>query len=265
MSKGRIALRDCHFRVARVPGLQPLQLREPGRARLLSSRRLRLSAGESCDMRFDGEESVLVLQQGRARVELGDGRSVEISRKSVFEERASAVYVPPGCEIALSAESELELIAVSTPARHTGRAHVVLPEHVRATARGGPGYTREVHDILVDDAHAQHLMAGETFNPAGAWSSYPPHKHDGRNGEPALEEVYHFRIEPPGGFGIQRLYADEQDTSFSVEDGDTVLIPYGYHPVAAPPGYRLYYLWVLAGSERRLALHNDPRHAWIDG
>jgi len=120
-----------------------------------------------------------------------------------------------------------------------------------------------VHNTFVDDPHARRLMVGDTFNPPGHWSSFPPHKHDGRDGEPALEEVYHFRLDPPEGFGIQRLYDAGENALFSVEDGDCVLIPRGYHPVAAPPGYRLYYLWVLAGTERRLALHEDPRHAWI--
>lgn len=32
---------------------------------------------------------------------------------------------------------------------------------------------------------------------------------------------------------------------------------------AAPPGYRLYHLWGMAGEQRRLALHEDPAHAWI--
>jgi len=264
VSEPHIALRDCHFRVPRETGLHVLQLRQPGGARLLSSRRLRLGAGDDCDLCIDGEETVLVLQHGHARIDLGDGRAAELTRKSVFEERASAVVLPAGRAAHVHAQSDLELIAVSTPSTRAGRAHVVLPEQVRATARGGPGYMREVHDILVGDAHAQYLMVGETFNPAGAWSSFPPHKHDGRNGEPALEEVYHFRLDPPGGFGIQRLYSDDEDVCFSVEDGDAVLIPRGYHPVAAPPGYRLYYLWVLAGSERRLALHSDPRHAWIE-
>jgi len=257
------ALRDCHFRVPREPGLHTLQLREPGGARLLSSRRLRLGPGDSCDVCIDGEETVLVLQQGRARIDLGDGFPVELARKSVFEDRASAVYLPVDGEACVTAESELELIAVSTPSLRPGRSHVVRPEQVRATARGGPGFTREVHDILVGDRYAQHLMVGETFNPAGAWSSFPPHKHDGRDGEPALEEVYHFRLDPPDGFGIQRLYDGGEDAAFTVEDGDCVLIPHGYHPVAASPGYRLYYLWVLAGAERRLALHEDPSHAWI--
>ena len=37
----------------------------------------------------------------------------------------------------------------------------------------------------------------------------------------------------------------------------------GHDPVSAPPGYRLYYLWAMAGGERRLALHEDPAHRWI--
>ncbi len=42
-----------------------------------------------------------------------------------------------------------------------------------------------------------------------------------------------------------------------------MLLPYGYHPVSAPPGYKLYYLWAMAGAERKLALHEDPAHKWI--
>ena len=33
--------------------------------------------------------------------------------------------------------------------------------------------------------------------------------------------------------------------------------------VSAPPGYKLYYLWAMAGAERKLALHEDPAHKWI--
>ncbi len=42
-----------------------------------------------------------------------------------------------------------------------------------------------------------------------------------------------------------RLYSDQRDDAVVVEDGDTVLLPNGFHPVAAPPGYRVYYLWIL--------------------
>jgi 5-deoxy-glucuronate isomerase len=107
-------------------------------------------------------------------------------------------------------------------------------------------------------------MVGETFNPPGHWSSFPPHKHDGRNGEPKLEEVYHYRIDPPQGFGYQTIYTnDGESITHQVRDRDTVLLPYGYHPVSAAPGYRLYYLWAMAGEQRELALYEDPAHRWI--
>jgi 5-deoxy-glucuronate isomerase len=107
-------------------------------------------------------------------------------------------------------------------------------------------------------------MVGETFNPPGHWSSFPPHKHDGRNGEPRLEEVYHFRVSPAHGFGHQMLYTEDGEAvTHQVRDGDAVLLPYGYHPVSAPPGYSLYYLWAMAGDQRQLALYEDPAHRWI--
>jgi len=48
-----------------------------------------------------------------------------------------------------------------------------------------------------------------------------------------------------------------------VRDGDAVLISRGYHPVAAAPGYSLYYLWVLAGEQRQLVVFEDPAHRWL--
>ncbi len=65
-------------------------------------------------------------------------------------------------------------------------------------------------------------------------------------------------------FGQQILYTNDGETAtHSVRDGDAVLLPYGYHPVSAPPGYRLCYLWGMAGEQRKLALHEDPAHKWI--
>ena len=56
---------------------------------------------------------------------------------------------------------------------------------------------------------------------------------------------------------------DGESVTHEVRDGDVVLLPYGYHPVAAPPGYHLYYLWAMVGDERKLALYEDPAHRWI--
>ncbi len=48
-----------------------------------------------------------------------------------------------------------------------------------------------------------------------------------------------------------------------MSDGDVVLVPKGYHPVAAPHGYDLYYLNVMAGPKRIWRFHNDPAHEWL--
>jgi 5-deoxy-glucuronate isomerase len=78
--------------------------------------------------------------------------------------------------------------------------------------------------------------------------------------------MYYYRINPPEGFGLHISYtATGEAATHQVRDGDLVLIPYGYHSVSAPPRYELYYLWAIAGDERKLAVYEDPAHRWIHG
>ena len=257
-------LADTLIRVPRTNGLHLLQRRGARGARELTSWRLCLDAGASESYVSDAEETVIVLQQGAGAFAVGE-RHWPISRAGVFEERATALYLPAGRMVTVHASRPLEAILVSTPAAPGGEPYLVGPSDIHPQARGRDVYAREVHEIFVTDPYARRLMVGETFNPPGHWSSFPPHKHDGRDGEPVLEEIYHYRIDPAQGFGHQMLYsADGERVTHVVADGDAVLLPYGYHPVSAPPGYRLYYLWAMAGAERRLALFEDPAHSWIN-
>ena len=257
-------LTDTLYRVRRIDGLQNLQRRGEGGAKELTSSRLRLAAGATHRYQVAGEETILVLQEGRGTFKAA-GSEWTLARRGVFEERASALYLPPGTPLIVTAQEPLEAIVFSTPSTDGGGHPAMIgPDDVRVNARGRDTYAREVHDLFVSDPHARRLMVGETFNPPGHWSSFPPHKHDGRDGEPVLEEIYYYRISPPQGFGHQMLYtADGECQTHTVKDGDAVLLPYGYHPVSSPPGYALYYLWAMAGAERRLALHEDPAHRWI--
>ena len=258
-------LNDTVYRIRRIEGLQQLQKRGEGGARELTSSRLRLAPGATYRYQIAAEETVLVLQEGKGTFTTPDG-TWTLSRKNVFEERASAVYVPPGTTLTVTAETALEAILVSTPAPAGGHAHATGPDGIEVNERGKGNYSRQVHNVFVTDPHAKRIMVGETINPPGNWSSYPPHKHDGKDGEPVLEEVYYYRISPPQGFGQQLMYTNEgESTTHTVRDGDAVLLPYGYHPVSAPPGYKVYYLWAMAGGERKLALHEDPAHTWIHG
>jgi 5-deoxy-glucuronate isomerase len=223
-----------------------------------------LPAGASCFLRTpDGQEAALVLLEGRASF---DGEPVQ--RASVFEERASAAYLPPGAVVSVEADDDTELAFVATVGyelRATAAPRVVRPSDVAVQPRGRPGWQRDVHDVISPAVPAQHLLVGETFNEPGQWSSFPPHKHDGADGEPALEEVYYYRFDPSSGFGFQGLYeAGGEAHAVFLQHGTIVGIPRGYHPVCAAPGYRLYYLWALVGDERRLAMHEDPVHRWLN-
>ena len=137
---------------------------------------------------------------------------------------------------------------------------------VTPETRGHGAHARTINPILMGDEQAESLLVCEVYTPPGHWSSYPPHKHD-RDAMPEesfLEETYYFRIDPPQGFGLQRVYTDDRslDETLSVRDRDTVLVPRGYHTVSAPPGYAVYYLNVMAGPTRAWAVANDPDHEW---
>ena len=72
----------------------------------------------------------------------------------------------------------------------------------------------------------------------GNWSSYPPHRHDRHNPpeEVDLEEVYLFKTNPAGGFGVQIRYeldGDRAEEAFLVRDDDIAVIRSGFHPVVA--------------------------------
>ncbi|MFQ5810197.1 MAG: 5-deoxy-glucuronate isomerase, partial [Armatimonadota bacterium] len=232
----------------------------------------RLQAGETHETRLSKAETAIVLLGGTCTVKCGDVTYERVGeRPNVFAGRATAVYVPPGLPVEVIAATDAEIAVAATPATKEGEPQLVTPDEVCVRSVGRWNWRREVQDIIGENVPAERLLVGETYNPPGNWSSYPPHKHDEDNlpHEVKMEEVYHFRINPPNGFGIQRIYsakhsADaELDETYTVRDGDTVAIPRGYHPVGAAPGYQLYYLWILSGANRIMRPNDDPEHAWV--
>lgn len=254
------------------------QIVQPGVLRFLDFARLKLDRGQKHSAKAQGREYVLDIFSGRATViaDTADGQrhvfSNVGSRADVFSGPPVMVYLPPQSSYEITADSEVFDAGIfSAPA--TATAPPVLLEGAAVVAKqvGRDNWQRTVYSALAENVPAERLLAGETLNPPGNWSSYPPHKHDRSNPpqEAVLEEVYFFRIKPAQGFGLMWTYTADGDpdgfsTAFVVEDGDTVLLPKGYHPVVAAPGYELHYTWVLAGEERRYgAWADDPRHAWV--
>jgi 5-deoxy-glucuronate isomerase len=228
-----------------------------------------LESGESLSRRLADRESCLVLLAGIATVTAGADRFDKIGgRRSPFDGLPHAVYVPADTPFSVQAEGALEL-ALCTARGRAGKwtPRLIGPEQIGFEERGQGTNRRYVSNILPESEPADNLLVVEVITPGGNWSSYPPHKHD-RDALPeesALEETYYHRLNPKQGFAFQRVYTDDRaiDQTMTVEDGDCVMVPRGYHPVGAPHGYDLYYLNVMAGPKRQWCFKNDPAHEWI--
>jgi 5-deoxy-glucuronate isomerase len=214
-------------------------------------------------------ETCIVVLSGLALILVDDQEFGAVGgRGSVFENSApGAVYAPAGAQFSTAAITQVELALCTAPSKSRRSARMIEPASMSFEVRGQGTNTRLVRNILPETEPADSLLVVEVVTPAGHWSSYPPHKHDSAvaGEETALEETYYYRIDPPQGFAFQRVYTDDRtlDETLCVSDGDVVLVPRGYHPVAAPHGYDLYYLNVMAGPVRKWMFRNDPAHEWI--
>lgn len=229
----------------------------------------RLAAGESVKAETGDREVCLVLVCGKARLAI-DGRDYgEIGeRMSPFEGAPWAAYVPAGSSYEVSATTALELAICSAPGAAGFPAKLIPPGTHPQITRGKGSNTRLVTNIMPeDDGSANALLVVEVITPGGNTSSYPPHKHDQDDvpAESYLEETYYHRFNPPQGYGFQRVYTDDRslDEVNLIEDGDVVMVPKGYHPVATIHGYDSYYLNVMAGPKRIWKFHNEPAHEWL--
>lgn len=249
-----------------------------GTMQFLDFARLMLGRGEKHSGSTGARELVLDIFGGRAKVTIenaGGHREVYESagaREDVFSGPPAMVYIPIQSKFTIESISDgFDAGLFSAPAETNSPPRLISGTDVITKQVGRDNWERTVYSALDERVPVERLLAGETFNPSGNWSSYPPHKHDKPNppSEAVLEEIYFFRFKPSQGFGFIWTYtapgdSEEFSTVFVVEDGDTVLLPKGYHPVVAAPGYDLHYTWALAGEERRYgAWADDPRHTWV--
>jgi 5-deoxy-glucuronate isomerase len=230
---------------------------------------IKLVEGQSLKRETGDQEVCLVLLSGKADVATRNEAWQGIGqRMSVFEKTPPySVYVPNADHYEVHALTAVELAVCSAPGLGNHTARLIGPDQVGVESRGYGNIERQIHNILPEQEQADSLLVVEVFTPGGHWSSYPPHKHDrdALPDESLLEETYYFHVQPEQGFAIQRVYTDDRslDETLIVQDGQTVLVPRGYHPVSAPPGYDVYYLNVMAGPNRIWKFHNDPDHEWI--
>lgn len=225
-----------------------------------------LQAGATLTRDSEKNEVCLVLLAGKADIQVDGELFADIGgRMSVFEDMAPyAVYVPAGAHYQVTALTGLELGVCLAPGSGKYPARLITPADAAIEDRGYGSMSRKVVNILPEQSEAESLLVVEVRTGGGNWSSYPPHKHDRDNlpAESYLEETYYHRVNPAHGFVVQRVYNDDRslDETMAVPDRSIVLVPEGYHPVSAPPGYDSYYLNVMAGPVRTWVFHNDPDH-----
>jgi 5-deoxy-glucuronate isomerase len=220
-------------------------------------------------------EVVVVPLSGAVDVEV-DGAHLELDgRPDVFAGPTDFAYLPRGHAATLhsAAGGRFALCGARTerslPLRYGSAAQVPVE------LRGAGQSSRQVRNFATPDAlEAGALIACEVVTPGGNWSSYPAHKHDEATAtESELEEIYYFEIAagPHGepGLGFMRTSSSpghEIDILEEVHDGDTVLVPFGWHgPCVAAPGHAMYYLNVMAGpaAERAWKISDHPDQTWV--
>ena len=228
------------------------------------------TAGDAFTRHYETEECILVIVEGRAKVTVGDQRFGELGKRMDVFERIPphCVYAPAGHDIEVRLTTEAVVALCLAPGKGGYGPARLGPDGIALDVRGEGTNTRYIHNIAMEGRDvADSLLVTEVYTPSGHWSSYPPHRHD-EDDYPRmtyLEESYYHRLKPAQGFGIQRVFTDDGslDETLSVSDHDVVLVPRGHHPCAAPHGYEMYYLNVMAGPLRKWRFENHPDHAWI--
>jgi 5-deoxy-glucuronate isomerase len=186
-------------------------------------------------------------------------------RDDPFHGRPTAFFLPAGTAFSIQAR-RVELAITYAKASDGGNPTVISAADLTPNLVGKDNWQRTVTMIAPPAFPSQKLILGETINPPGNWSGVPTHKHDtdlpGR--ESVHEELYYFRADRPGGWGLERIYdKNGLDEMVLLQDRVVTIMPRGYHTVSSAPGHTLYYAFVLAGPTKPPLVTLDPDQAWI--
>jgi 5-deoxy-glucuronate isomerase len=214
-----------------------------------------------------GADEVCLVNLGGRLTATVDGRDHDLGRRRTpFDGLPDSLYIPPGTSYTVDGDGLLARCGARADAASAGEVQAIAAGRVRVEVRGSGNATRQINHIIPPEFAAHRLLVVEVLTPAGNWSSYPPHKHEVERlpVENELEEVYAYRFQAAEAFGLQRLYSKDGslDETWTVRDGDVMLVPRGYHPFCSAHGYHGYYLNALAAEKRSMAAEDDPELAW---
>jgi len=234
---------------------------------------LNLKPKEKKELFFEGSELCVLPLKARNVIVTVEGKEYTLKgRDSVFKDISDFIYIPLDTKFTLYSETGGKFAFPYTKCTKKFAVAYVPKENIITDIVGGGQASRQrVLLTTPNEFHnADKLIALEVVTPSGNWSSYPPHKHDTiSEHETQNEEIYFFLLDDEEkGFSFMRTYTKDKqiDVTETVRNGDTFIVPKGYHgPLVTPPGYHIYQINVMAGpaEKRSLANCDDPDHHWV--
>ena len=230
---------------------------------------IELDAGEKLDFYTENKETAFIMLEGHCNVSFDTTIWEKVgNRQNVFENRrAESFYMPIEQDLTIEALDHLKIAVCATPLAEKTEPQLLREDHVVLKLLGRVPFERETSFIIDGNSNAKVLTIGESYCTEGNWAGFPPHKHDEDNmpSECIAEEIYYFLFDPKQGFAVQCLYTADGsiDEAYRVKNDELVELPYGYHTTVTTPGYKTYFLWLMAGDHQGFNRSNDPAHDWI--
>jgi 5-deoxy-glucuronate isomerase len=167
-------------------------------------------------------------------------------------------YIPPGEGANVSLRAPADVYIASASSSSAARRFVKRFRGASVVESGLDNYRRTITVMIDIDDRAERFLAGYTEGEPGAWTSYPPHRHDNK------PEAYIF-YGMGKGFGVQLILDEAREAAYIVRDHDVVLIDRGYHPNVGTTLAGIKYAWIIAAppGERDLSVNIHPEFASV--
>lgn len=194
-----------------------------------------------------GCESVLVPLMGQVVINATGGEAMTLAEKDVC-------YVSRGASFSLAANGDADILWAQAPAERTYPSYIKRFSEIKPVVSGSGTYQRHIYTAIGEKDQANRFIVGFVEGEDGNWTSFPPHRHDGK------PEVYVY-YGMGRRFGVQVVAGDE-DKAYLVREGDAVLFERGYHPNVATPGVGMKFVWIISAdpNDRNLSVELHPEY-----
>lgn len=241
--------------------------------------RILVDGGTGMNGSLEGKEMALVIMEGDMDVHVSfKGQEYDykgITRGSVFDEKPTAIYLPPHCEYSIVSKNGVEVRTFCAYCDDGNEPYLCTPDNVEEGIPGAEKWRRKYRFIfgpkgMHNDHVTQKLIVGESVSRPGGWIGFPGHKHDiVADNEYPLDEIFSFKVKgPKGGYVFAMSYELEPEKFAEVhlieDDKYAMGIAKGYHTSLAAPGCTEFLLWGLAGDSKTYKLVYDDRFDWMD-